>query len=258
MRKILFFIVIIILIFSLLNFFKKEARSFFYSFSAPIQKFFWRIGEKSSNFLSAIFKATDLKKEKDELEFENQELIIRVAELNKLKEENKSLKQALNLELDKDFKLAFAQIISKDISQDFILINKGNQDGILENMPVITEQKVLIGRISETYKNFSKVMLISHKESSFDAKILNQEQCSGVIRGLGNFNLLFDFISLENEVHPGDIILTSCLGGIFPENLLVGEVKKVKKSDLESFQQAEIEPIFNISKSSNVFIILEF
>lgn len=258
MRKTLFFIVIIVLIFSFLIFFQKEIKGFFYSFSAPIQKFFWQIGERSFNFLNVVFRTKNLKNEKDELEFKNQQLTIQLADLNELKQENESLRQALDLGLEKDFKLAFAEIISKDVSQDFILIDKGEENGISENMPVITEQKVLIGRIIETYKKFSKVMLISHKESSFDAKILNQDDCSGVIKGLGNFNLLLDLISLEKEVYPGDIIVTSCWGGIFPDNLLVGEVKKVKKTDLESFQQADLEPIFNLSKSRNVFIILDF
>ncbi|MDP2910266.1 MAG: rod shape-determining protein MreC, partial [bacterium] len=87
---------------------------------------------------------------------------------------------------------------------------------------------------------------------------LDQNECSGVIKGLGDFNLLLDLIPLEKEVSPGDIIVTSCLGGIFPDNLLVGEVKKVEKTDIESFQQADIEPIFDLSKSRNVFIILDF
>jgi len=257
-KQILIFIVAIVLIFSLLNFFQKEIKSFFYSFSAPIQKVFWQIGERSSNFLSTVLGAKDLKSEKDDLEFKNQKLMIQLAELDKLEEENKSLRQALDLGLEKDFKLAFAQIISKDISQDFILIGKGEKDGILENMPVITEQKVLIGRISETYEKFSKVMLISNKQSSFDAKILNQEECSGIIKGLGNLNLFLDLIPSEKEVFEGDIVVTSCLGGIFPDNLLVGKIKKVKKTDMESFQQADIKPIFDISKSRNVFIILDF
>jgi len=258
MRKILFFIVIIVLIFSLLNFFQKEIRSFFYSFSAPIQKNLWQAGERSSNFLSVVFNAEGLKKERNDLELKNQELMTQLAELNKLEEENRNLRQALGLGLEKDFKLSFALIISKDISQDFILIDKGKRDGILKDMPVITEEKVLIGKITEVYDKFSKVMLISNKQSSFDVKILDQNECSGVIKGLGDFNLLLDLIPLEKEVSLGDIIVTSCLGGIFPDNLLVGEVKKVEKTDIESFQQADIEPIFDLFKSRNVFIILDF
>ncbi len=157
----------------------------------------------------------------------------------------------MGIGLQKEFKLALAQVIGKDISQDSILINKGVQDGLLKNMPIITEQNVLVGRVSEVYDRFSKVMLISHKDSSLDAGL-------GIVRGQGNFNLLFDLIPREQEIFQEDIVVTNGLDNDFPKGLLVGQIKEVKKSDLEPFQQAEIEPAFNISRLEKVFIILEF
>ena len=154
--------------------------------------------------------------------------------------------------------MCLAQIIGKDISQDFILIDKGIEDGLAKDMPIITEEKVLIGRITELYDKFSKVMLISHKESSFDVKILSQNECSGVVRGLGSLKLLVDFIPRDEELYQGDIVVTSAFGGIFTDNLLVGEIKTIRKKDVESFQQAEIDSAFNISQSEDIFVILEF
>ena len=118
-------------------------------------------------------------------------------------------------------------------------------------MPAITEQKVLVGRIKEIYDKFSKVMLISQKDSSFDAEF-------GIVRGQGNLKLLYDLIPKEKEIFQGDIVVTSALGGIFPQGLLVGKIRKVKKNDVESFQQAEIQPGFNVSQSERLFIILDF
>jgi len=154
------------------------------------------------------------------------------------------------------------QIIGKDVSRDFILIDQGSEDGISKEMPVITEEKVLVGKISEVYDNFSKVMLISNKEISFDAETLSQKEpgsfCSGIIKGQGNFKVLFDLIPKEAAVFQGDVVLTSALGGIFPKGFLVGEIKEVKKNDLEPFQQAEIEPFFNLSRAEILFVVLEF
>lgn len=249
--KILIGIVVVVLVVVLLNVFQREVRGFFYYISAPIQKVLLRAGESMSDFFWGVFRAGNLKNKADELELKNQELLSQIIVLNELQEENKNLREALNLELQKDFKLSLAQIISKDVSQNFILINKGSKHGISKDIPVITEQKVLIGRIKEVYKKFSKVMLISHKDSSFDAEF-------GVIKGQGNFKLLYDFIPKEKEIARGDIVITSALGNIFPKGLLVGKVKKVKKSDVESFQQAEIDPFFDISQTEKLFIILEF
>jgi len=252
----------------LLNIFQKEVRSFFYSISSPAQKVLWQAGDKTSDFLESIIKAGDLKNEMNELKFKNQELLTQIVILGELKKENKILREALEIELQKDFKLILSQIISKDISQDFILIDKGSKNGISENMPVVTQQRVLVGKISEVYENFSKVMLISNKESSFDAKIFvpdglppeadQEDNISGVVKGKGNSKILFDLIPKEEEIFKGDIVVTTALGGIFPKGLLVGEIKAIKKIDIEQFQQAEIEPFFEISQTENIFIIFEF
>jgi len=256
-NKVLIIVVVVVLIIFLLNFFQKDVRSFFYSVSAPIQKVLWRAGERTSDFLGGIMRVKILKQELDELKLENQELIAQVVVLKDLKKENKTLRQALEIGFQKEFKLALVQIISKDISQDFILIDKGSEDGISKNMPVITQQRVLVGKISEIYKNFSKVMLISNKENSFDAKIQNEEKdISGVVKGQGNFRILFDLIPREENLSQEDIVITSALGGIFPKGLLVGRIKEIKKSDVEPFQQAEIEPFFDVSQTETLFIIL--
>ena len=251
-------IIIVFLFIFILNVFSKEVKGFFYSFSLPIQKVFYQVGDSTSDFLLNILKTQDLKDKADRLEIENQGLKTQVLGLGELEQENKSLKQALNIDLEKDFKLALGKIIAKDISQDFIMINKGKQDGISKDMPVITEQKIVVGRISQVYDRFSKVMLISNKQSSFDAQIMSYSSCFGVIKGRGNSKLLFELIPQEETISQGDVVISSVLGGIFPNDLLVGEVKAVRKSDLESFQIAEIEPFFDISQTKNVFIILDF
>lgn len=257
-NKVWILIIIVFLIIFLLNIFAKEVKGFFYFISAPIQRVFYQAGDNASDFILIVFRTQDLKNKSDQLKLKNQELKTQLINLEELKQENKSLKQALNIDLEKDFKLALAEMIGKDISQDFIMINIGAKDGILKGMPIITEQKILVGRISQVYDRFSKVMLISNKESSFDAQVMSCPSCSGVIKGKGNSKLLFELIPQEEKISQGDVVVSSALGGIFPDGLLVGEVKDVRKSDLESFQIAKIESFFDISQSKNVFIILDF
>ena len=150
-----------------------------------------------------------------------------------------------------------SQIIGKDISSDTILVNKGLNDGLTPGLPVITSQKILVGKISEVYKNFSKVMIISNKESSFDAEIENREAI-GIAKGKGGLKLYLDFIPKEKEILEGDIVVTSALGGIFPKGLLVGQIKDIKRSDIEPFQQAEISPFFNIKELETLFILINW
>ena len=274
-KKNLFSLTIIIiigllLIFSL-NFFQKEVKGFFYFISSPIQKTLWRAGDRVSDFFELITEIKNLKREKEELKLKIQELIAQNLSLKELEKENKVLRESLEIGLEKEFKLSLAEVVSKDISQDSILINKGSKDGITENCPVITQQKTLVGKIGEVYENFSRVILISNKESSFDAKILAPYQTegfgagsdpendiSGVVNGKGNLQLFLDFVPQEKEIKEGDFIVTTSLGGIFPKGLLVGQIGKVLRSDIEPFQQAKIRPAFDIRELETVFIITDF
>jgi len=261
-RKILILIIIVIagllVIFSLnLPFFQKQLKGFFYFISSPIQKTLWRAGDKVSDFFEVIGEIRNLKRENEELKLKNQELASQIAQLAELKKENEVLRDALGIGLEKEFKLVLAEVVSKDISQDSILINKGSKDGIRKNLPVIEKQKNLIGKIGEVYEKFSRVILISNKESSFDAQI-PEKDISGVVEGKGNLQIFLDFVPQEKEIKEGDFIITASLGGIFPKGLLVGEIGKVLRSDVEPFQQAKIKPAFDIRELETVFIITDF
>lgn len=257
--KIGLLLVLLIVFFLVLNLTSadKTVKNFFYSISSSIQKTLWRAGGAVSDFFETISETKNLKKENEELALKIQALLSENIQLKELRKENEILREALGVGLEKDFRLVFAEIIGKDISQDSLLIDKGSKDGIYKNSPVITQQKTLIGKISEVYENFSKVMLISDKESSFDAKISDGE-IYGIVKGKGNLELFLDLIPKDKEIKEGDFIITTPLGGVFPGGLLAGEIKKVKKSDVEPFQQAEIKSAVDVREVESLFVITEF
>ena len=79
-----------------------------------------------------------------------------------------------------------------------------------------------------------------------------------MVKGKGNLGLYLDLIPKEEEISEGDFVVTSVLGGIFPQGLLVGQIKKVEKSDIEPWQTAEIKSSFQLKDLDNLFIISEF
>jgi len=252
----LLFLIVFFLILNLTDF-SGEMRNFFYLVSSPVQKTLFRTGDSISSFLSGILEIGTFKKEIENLRLDNQELIQEIINLRKMEKENEALREALKIGLEKDFKIEMTYLTQKDVSQDVILIDKGEADGIAEGMSVITPQKVLLGRIGEVYKNFSEVMLITNEKSSFDAKIVGKE-IYGAAKGKGGLGLALEFLPKDKEVSLGDFVQTSALGGVYPEGLSVGEVKEVKKSDVEPFQTAEVSPFFNIKKLDILFVIKSF
>lgn len=254
-NKIFFIIIIGLFIVFSLNFFQKEVREFFYLISSPIQKTFWQTGLKISNFFEMIAEVKNLKTENQELKLKVQKLLAENKSLRELRKENQNLRRALELGLEKDFKLNWAEVVAKDINEDILLIDQGWKDGIAFNQPVITAEKVLLGRISEVYENFSKVILISNKKSSFDAKI-SERGISGLVNGKGGGKVSLDLIPQNQEISKGDLLITTSLGGIYPSGLLVGLVAKAEKSDVKPFQEITVSPFFNLTDLENVFIII--
>jgi len=256
-RKWIISVCLIILIVFFFNLFQKEVRSFFYYISSPIQKVLWSGGDNFSDFLSGWMKRGQIEKEKENLKLENQKLMSEITRLREKEKENKSLKEALDVGLGEEFNLAFVRIISKDISTDTFLIDKGKKDGILKGMPVITAEKVLVGEISEAYDNFSKVRIITHKKSSFGVKI-QEKEIIAIAKGKGNLNLFLDLIPKEKEVVVGDSIITAGLEKAFPPDLLVGRVKEIIKEDVESMQRALVEISFDFDRNTYLFVVENF
>lgn len=268
--KIIIASVLIVLFFLILNLtpLGKEVKNFFYLTSSPIQKIFWEAGNRTSGFFEFIIQMKYLKRENEELKLKVQDLLVKNNALEELKKENEMLREALDIGLEKEFQLVLSQVTGKPPLQDVILIDKGTHDGISKDLPVITQQKVLIGRVGEVYKNFSKIILISHSQSSFDGKVPTPSRAEdsgagtdseilGIVKGRGNLGVIFDRIPGEEEVKEGDQVVTSALGGFFPSGLLVGKISRIIKADPEPFYWAELSPYFNIGELEKVFIILD-
>jgi len=236
---------------------KERTKNFFYSVSFSVQRTFWEAGDSFSDFGESIIQNKKIKEENQELKARIQQLTSENISLRELKEENQVLRNALEVGLEKEFRLSFAKVVAKDVFQDSILVDKGEKDGISLNSPVITEQRTLIGKIGEVYEDFSKVILISNPSSSFDVKLADRE-ISGVIKGKGNLSLILDLLPWEEEIKEGEQVVTTNLGGVFPEGILVGEVKNVKKTDVNPFQIAEIRPATDFKELESFFIITEF
>ncbi len=255
-RNYLYFFGIIIFFILCFSLFSSGISSFFYRISNPIQNSLASLGNETSGFLRSFSDKKYLDKENQKLKEERQILVTKIILLKEKERENEILRKAMDLGFDDDFDLIFARVSGFDFTEDSFLINKGKQNGVSVGMPVITEQRVVIGQIFEVYDKFSKVILITQKKDSFfDARVQGKD-ASGVVKGEGEFKLILDLLPMEKEIEEGDFVLT--MGEIFPPDFPVGRIRKVLKTDTSLFQQAEIAPFFNPKTLKNVFIITDY
>lgn len=263
LKIVLVILLIFLALLALNKFFYLNIKNIVFSISSPIQKILWQKQNTMSEIFGSFFKLKEFKIENRELKKENIFLKSKILELKELEKENKNLREALDLELEKEFKLILAEIISQKTEGDFVLINQGKKDGVSENMPLITKEKVLVGKVGQVFNNFSQVILISNKNFTFSVKIAlptgrqesEEDSILGSARGKGNFELQIELLPSDSPIKTGDIVSTALLEGTFPENLLVGEIKNIKKSDIKPFQEGEIEPYFRKLNLETLFLI---
>lgn len=268
-QKILMGVIISVILIVFLNTFQTQIKNYFYFMTAPFFKAFWQSGDNVSDFFESFLNAGGITQENNNLKQENQQLLSQINLLHKTIKQSQSIKEVIKNTQKDDFKFILAEIIGLD--SDFIMLNKGSDDGILENMPVISGQKVVYGKIFKVYKNFSQVMLISNKNSVLDIKVgpweslqvqqdNNPEKNSiyGAVKGGGKLSLYLDLVPLEAEINQGDVLISSALEGIFPKDLLVGKIISKNKNDLKPFQTAQIQPFFDVKNVDNLFIITDY
>ncbi|GAP06817.1 rod shape-determining protein MreC [Anaerolinea thermolimosa] len=200
-----------------------------------------------------------LRQQVDILQNENARLQSQVVELQQQLKDTELLYELLRFARSRpEDTYVAAAVIGRDPSPflHYVIIDKGSDDGLRRGMPVVTAQG-LVGRIDAVIANAARVQLINDAGSAVNVKL-----ASGAIEAMLTGSLTGD-ISLEMvpqdvTLKPGDVILTSALGGIYPENILVGQVVSVRRMETELFQTASVQPAVNFATLRAVLVVTDF
>ncbi len=151
-----------------------------------------------------------------------------------------------------------AAVIGRDPSPflHYVIINRGSNDGILRGMPVVTNQG-LIGRVDAVIADAARVELITDPASSVNVRLQNAETEASLV-GSVTGDVTLELIPQDINVQPGDLVLTSGLGGGYPPDLIIGQVVNVRSRDFDLFQQATVQPVVDFNRLSIVLVIVNF
>jgi rod shape-determining protein MreC len=151
-----------------------------------------------------------------------------------------------------------AAVIGRDIVPflRFIQVDKGSDDGLIRGMPVVNEQG-LIGRVDAVTAGAARVQLITDASSSVNVR-LPASQTEGILVGSVTGELSLEMIPQNVTIKPGDLVLTSGLGGSFPADIVVGQIVSVRKRETDLFQTASVQPAANLSNLRAVLVITNF
>jgi len=226
---------------------------------SPLQYVVAQGASSSPKVLAGFTSRSELYRENQELKEQIADLRSQVVVLLEAQIENETLRRQLDFKSAvPSYELLSAEVIGHDPNAllQYLIIDRGAQDGVALAMPVLADAG-LVGRISEVSANSAKVMLISDPSSSVSA-IIQRSRATGVVRGNVNGGLTMYYIPPGEVVEPGDMVLTSGLGGNFPSKLVIGQVASVTYSDVDMFQQAEVVSPLSLRNLEEVMILLNF
>jgi len=231
-------------------------RSVFLNIFSPFGRASHNIGRSIRGTVDFLGSISDLRKENEELLRENNELSSEVAKLSSEKNENRMLREQLDLVPRDDFELVSSFVSAQDPQRldSWVLIDKGTKDGIREGMPVIVSGGILVGRVSESYPDNAKVELLSSPTSSING-IDSVTNSRGIVRGEYGLGLVLGMVPQSDTINQGDDVVTSGLGSDTPKGLLIGKIKEVRMSQDRLFQEAIVAPRVKYSKLDIVFVI---
>ncbi len=185
------------------------------------------------------------------LERKAQKLASVTAELNRLRE-------LLNASRVVDEGVVVTEMVgvSPDPDNHYIIINKGATDGVYDGQAVLDAQG-LMGQVIEVSEFTSRVLLISDSRHAVPVQV-NRNGVRAIAYGVGSL----DFLELGNvpdtsDIVAGDLLVSSGLGGRFPEGYPVARVFEIKHFDGRSFAYVKAVPEAQLNRSRLLLLVFK-
>lgn len=225
----------------------------------PIHRIMYISAQNVNNFFNNFDEISEMKDKNKKLLDEVNYLLNENTKLKIYRKENVLLKEQLRFVEEKIFdkEIVVSRVIAKNMdNKDILSINKGKKDGIIEGLPVIASNGIIVGKISSVSLNTSKVLLLRDPFSFLAVKILDKSEQSNLLKGKYGLSLQVDFIPRDVLVEKGDIVVTSGIEENIPLGLIVGKVERIEKNPNDLFIRTIIQPRISYDELNILSVIL--
>jgi rod shape-determining protein MreC len=220
---------------------------------------------RPAHFVTGIFDNVDsllnTYEENRHLKMRLEEFASVKAEVTSLRTENEELSALVDKQESlRDYNPIQATVIARNPDQweEKVILDKGERNGVTENMAVITAQG-LIGKVILTTPFTSTVELISTQDPNYrvSAMVIGGDgDVFGLIEGYDpdRRELILRRIDAEIDIQEGQQVVSSGLGGIFPKGLVIGEITEITIDDFGLTKMAYVKPAAEFSLLNHVMI----
>ncbi len=193
------------------------------------------------------------------LQRENQELKVRALQTASMVTENEQLRDQLRWQRQVGWKIKLANVVMRDPANWWrtVEIDLGSNQGVTNNLPVLTADG-LVGRIAAVWPTHSQVVLIGDPNCRVSALIDNPAHDVGVVNAastLDNTLANLTYLSGTAVLKPGQAVVTSGLGGVFPKGIPIGRIVDSREEEFGLYTEARVKLGVNLGTLEQVSVL---
>ncbi|WP_027725851.1 rod shape-determining protein MreC [Tuberibacillus calidus] len=267
-KKLIILLTSLILLVALIGFSLKERTKLSWpeQFVHDTVGWFQFVFNKPAQYAAGLFENIEeirnVYKENKKLKAELRDYAELHAKYYDLKSKYENLEKQLHVDALSASKAHIAPVIGRSFDQwnQMIIVGKGSQSGIQKGMAVLTPEG-FIGRVTSVSQFTSEVTLITDPSDNnqISAFVVTKggKKYNGMIEGYDQNKhvLLLKKLPIDAKIKKGDFVMTSRLGGVFPDDLLIGKVVSVKPDPYGLTKVCEVEPAADFNNIDYVDII---
>ena len=234
----------------------QPVRSFLSTLVAPVQYLAVLPEQAIDRVVYLSTTRTMLREENKQLKQELQELQMAVQRLNFLENENDRLRQLLGSDIRKASRRMAAEVVSvaTDPFSHQVVINKGSSNGVYEGQPVL-DNRGIVGQVISVGRGTARVLLISDQSHAISLRA-ERNDIRVLARGTGDLQRLdLQFIPHSSELELGDKLMSSGLGGVFPEGYPVAEITEFDRDERLQYARVTAQPYAQLDRIRTLLLL---
>lgn len=222
--------------------------------TAPIQLTFGRIHRGAASLWTGYLDWKHLRTELSRLRAETAALRLRQVRHEALEAENARLRSLASLREQLPDRALGGDVIARDWNgfTRGLTINRGRADGLERLAPVLVSGGV-VGRVAVVRQRLAIIQVLTDPASSIGGLVV-RTRAQGLVEGVAGGRLRIKVAASEEPLKPGDLIVTSGIGELFPRGVPLGRVQRTF-APAGLFRTAELEPAVDLSDVEEVLVL---
>lgn len=141
-------------------------------------------------------------------------------------------------------------------SRNFIVVNRGANQGIESDMALLAANGAMAGYIVSVSKNYAVALSILSPQFRASGKLRNDPTYYGSVRwnGADSRFVTMDELSKYADIHVGDEVISTGFSDYFPPDIPIGTVESFELNETKTYYTVRVRLIADMSALSDVIL----